>query len=105
MPPVDDRLAALRRIALAVAQPGGADPFGRLVAELAAALGVGAAFVAVFADTTQLTLRTLGACLDGRARACPLAPGCVLKGALCRATASFLESLDGIALSSLIPQS
>jgi len=45
------------------------------------------------------------ACLDGRARACPLAPACVLKGALCRATACFLESLDGIALSSLITPS
>jgi Rrf2 family nitric oxide-sensitive transcriptional repressor len=44
----------------------------------------------------------LVACLDGRARACPLAPRCVLKGALCRATACFLESLDGIRLSSLI---
>jgi len=45
------------------------------------------------------------ACLDGRARTCPLAPACVLKGALCRATACFLESLDGIPLSSLITQS
>jgi Rrf2 family transcriptional regulator, nitric oxide-sensitive transcriptional repressor len=43
------------------------------------------------------------ACLDGRARACPLAPACVLKGALCRATACFLETLDGVALSTLIP--
>ena len=45
------------------------------------------------------------ACLDGRARACPLAPACVLKGALCHATERFLESLDGIALSALIAQS
>jgi Rrf2 family transcriptional regulator, nitric oxide-sensitive transcriptional repressor len=43
------------------------------------------------------------ACLDGRARACPLAPACVLKGALCRATACFLDTLDGVALSTLIP--
>jgi Rrf2 family nitric oxide-sensitive transcriptional repressor len=42
------------------------------------------------------------ACLDGRARACPLAPACVLKGALCRATACFLDTLDGVPLSSLI---
>lgn len=45
------------------------------------------------------------ACLDGQARACPLAPACALKGALCRATACFLESLDGIPLSSLIAPS
>lgn len=44
----------------------------------------------------------LVACLDGRARACPLASTCMLKGALYRAAACFLESLDGIRLSSLI---
>lgn len=67
MPAVDDRLAALRRIALAVAQPGGADPFGMLIAELAGALGCSATFVAVFADAQRHTLRTLAARLDGRA--------------------------------------
>jgi Rrf2 family nitric oxide-sensitive transcriptional repressor len=45
------------------------------------------------------------ACMDGRARACPLAPACVLKGALCRATACFLDTLDGVPLSSLIEPS
>jgi Rrf2 family nitric oxide-sensitive transcriptional repressor len=47
----------------------------------------------------------LVACLDGRARPCPLAPACVLKGALCRAAAGFLESLDRKPLSSLVPPS
>jgi len=45
------------------------------------------------------------ACLGARATACPRAPGCVLKGALCRATARFLETLDGVPLSSLIDPS
>jgi PAS domain S-box-containing protein len=63
------RLAALRRIALAVAQPGGDAPFAMLVAELAAALQVSSAFVAVFADPQRRTLRTLAARLDGRALA------------------------------------
>jgi Rrf2 family nitric oxide-sensitive transcriptional repressor len=43
------------------------------------------------------------ACLDGAAPACPLAPMCVLKGALCRATECFLQALDGIPLSALLP--
>ena len=42
------------------------------------------------------------ACLDRRAPACPLAPTCVLKGALCSAAESFLNALDGIPLSALL---
>ena len=41
-------------------------------------------------------------CPGGRAGACPLAPDCVLKGALCGAAARFLEALDDVPLSSLI---
>ncbi|MBX3605705.1 MAG: PAS domain S-box protein [Piscinibacter sp.] len=63
------RLAALRRIALAVAQPGGPEPFAMLVAELAESLQVSTAFVAVFADPQRCTLRTLAAWMDGRALA------------------------------------
>lgn len=42
------------------------------------------------------------ACLDGRDHGCPLAPHCVLKGALCRATSCFLEALDCVSLSSIL---
>ncbi len=66
MPALDDRLAALRRIALAVAQPGGSDPFGMLVDELAGALGCGAVFIAVAADAPAGNLRTLAVRLDER---------------------------------------
>ena len=45
------------------------------------------------------------ACLGTRAAACPRSPGCVLQSALCRATARFLETLDGVPLSSLIDPS
>lgn len=60
------QLAALRRIALAVARPGGEAPFAMLVDELSEALQVATAFVAVFADDSGQTLRTLAARLDGQ---------------------------------------
>lgn len=43
------------------------------------------------------------ACLSRSGPACPLAAACVLRGALCRATECFLQSLDGISLSDLLP--
>ncbi|WP_298829196.1 PAS domain S-box protein [uncultured Piscinibacter sp.] len=67
---LEAQLAALRRIALAVAQPGGEAPFEMLVGELVEALQVDTAFVAVFADDTRQTLRTLAARLDDRPLAC-----------------------------------
>lgn len=57
---------ALRRVALAVAHPGGPDLFADLVRELAASLQVGFVFMAVFADDSRTVMRTLAACLDGR---------------------------------------
>ena len=44
---------ALRRVALAVAHPGGPDLFADLVRELAASLQVGFVFMAVFADDSR----------------------------------------------------
>ena len=65
-PTPDDALRALRRVALAAGHPGGETLYDDLVAELADALGVAAAFVAVFADDAGSVARTLAARLDGR---------------------------------------
>ncbi|WP_298232963.1 PAS domain S-box protein [uncultured Azohydromonas sp.] len=64
-----DQLRSLHRIALAVAQPAGPTLFDDLVCELAAALGAAIAFVAVHADESRQSLRTLAARLDGQALA------------------------------------
>jgi PAS domain S-box-containing protein len=61
------QVQALRRVALAVAHPGGPNLFADLARELAASLQVGLVFVAVFADDSRTRMRTLAACLDGRA--------------------------------------
>jgi len=60
------QLHSLRRVALAVAHPGGPELYGHLVGELAAALDVPMAFVATFADDARTRLRTLAAWRDGR---------------------------------------
>jgi PAS domain S-box-containing protein len=60
------QVQALRRIALAVAHPGGPSLFADLAGELAASLQVGFVFMAVFADDSRTRMRTLAACLDGR---------------------------------------
>ena len=57
---------ALRRVALAVAHPGGPDLFAHLVRELAASMQVAFVFMAVFADDSRTVMRTRAACLDGR---------------------------------------
>jgi PAS domain S-box-containing protein len=61
------QVQALRRVALAVAHPGGPKLFEDLVLELAASLEVAIVFVAVFADADRATMQTLAVCLDGRA--------------------------------------
>jgi PAS domain S-box-containing protein len=66
-PPSDRTAEAMRRAALAVSRAGGTNVVEDLVGELAAILGVAAAFVAVFADDGRTRLRTLGVSLDGRA--------------------------------------
>jgi PAS domain S-box-containing protein len=65
-PTLEQQLASLRRLALAVAHPGGPALHADLVSELAAALDVAVVFVAVYADDERTTLRTLAAQLDGR---------------------------------------
>jgi PAS domain S-box-containing protein len=61
------QLQSLRRVALAVAHPGGPALFSDLVQELAGALQVPAAFVAVFTDDACTVMRTLAVRLEGRA--------------------------------------
>ena len=60
------QVQALRRVALAVAHPGGPQLFADLARELAASLDVAMVFIAVFADESRGVMRTLAACLDGR---------------------------------------
>lgn len=55
---------ALRRVALAAAQPGGPDLFAGLVRELAAGLPAAMVLVAVFTDEGRSALRTLAVRLD-----------------------------------------
>ena len=61
------QVRALRRIALAVANPGGPNLFQQLARELGASLGVGIVFISVFADESRAVMRTLSVCLHGRA--------------------------------------
>ncbi len=61
------QIQALRRVALAVAHPGGPRLFDHLVGELADALRVSVVFVAMFADDAQTLLRTLAVRLDNQA--------------------------------------
>jgi PAS domain S-box-containing protein len=71
-PPAPDlsaQLQALRRVALAVARPGGAALYDELAAELAAALEAAVVFVAVYDDESRATLRSLALSVDGQA--CP----------------------------------
>ncbi len=62
------QVQALRRVALAVARPGGPNLFEELVRELAESLGADCAFVAVFADDSRSTMRTLAVYLDDKMR-------------------------------------
>ena len=79
MPSLERQLRSLRRVAMAVARPGGPALHADLVRELAEALGAALVFVAVFEDDTHESLRTLAAQLDGR----PLQPfTCFLQGSL-----------------------
>jgi PAS domain S-box-containing protein len=65
-PTLEQQLRSLRRVALAVARPGGPSMQADLVRELAEALDVAVAFVATFEDDARSVLRTLAAQLDGR---------------------------------------
>lgn len=57
---------ALARLAVATAQAAGDDLLGQLVGELAAALDVPLAALAIFAPDSRRTLRTLAVSLDGQ---------------------------------------
>jgi len=61
------QLQSLRRVALAVAHPGGPTLFDDLLRELAAALEVAAVFVAVFTDDEHRMLQTLALRMDSTA--------------------------------------
>jgi two-component system cell cycle sensor histidine kinase/response regulator CckA len=65
--PLEAQVQALRRLALAATRPAGADIFQDLVQEVARALDVSVAMVAVFADEQRSTMRTLGAVFGGQA--------------------------------------
>jgi PAS domain S-box-containing protein len=65
--PLEAQVQALRRLALAATRPAGADLFQDLVEEVARALDVSVAMVAVFADEQRTTMRTLGAVFGGQA--------------------------------------
>jgi PAS domain S-box-containing protein len=60
------QLQSLRRVALAVAHPGGPCLFEDLACELALALDAPVVFIAVFADDECQVMRTLAARLDGK---------------------------------------
>jgi PAS domain S-box-containing protein len=59
------QVQALRRVALAVARPGGPNLFADLVRELANGIQAAMVFVAVYADDSRSTMRTLAAYLHG----------------------------------------
>ncbi|KWT89270.1 MULTISPECIES: PAS domain S-box protein [unclassified Variovorax] len=61
------QLQSLRRVALAVAHPGGPGLFDALVRELAEALAVPTVFIAVFSDDVCSLMQTVAVRLDGRA--------------------------------------
>jgi PAS domain S-box-containing protein len=58
---------ALGRAALAVSGASGAQAFETLVLQLAEILGVSAAMITVFVDAAHERMRSIAACLDGRA--------------------------------------
>ena len=60
------QLQSLRRVALAVAHPGGPGLFDALVRELAEALAVPTVFIAVFSDDVCSLMQTLAVRLDGK---------------------------------------
>ena len=66
------QVQALRRVALAVARPGGPSLFADLVRELAESIQAAIVFVAVYADDSSSTMRTLAASLYGQI--CPISP-------------------------------
>jgi Rrf2 family nitric oxide-sensitive transcriptional repressor len=44
----------------------------------------------------------MASCFDASAPGCLFAPGCVLRGALARATKAFLDVLDGVTLAQMV---
>ena len=60
------QVQALRRVALAVARPGGPNLFADLVRELADSIQAAMVFVAVYADDSRSTMRTLAVSLHGQ---------------------------------------
>ncbi len=64
-PPMHEQMQALRRLALAATRPAGPEICQELVAEVARALQVTLAMVAVFADEQRRTMRTLAIVLNG----------------------------------------
>ena len=65
--PLDEQVHALRRLALVATRPAGPEIFQELVEEVARALDVAAALVAVFANEQRTTMRTLAAVFGGKA--------------------------------------
>ncbi|HET9977011.1 MAG TPA: PAS domain S-box protein [Burkholderiaceae bacterium] len=63
--PLADQVQALRRLALVATRPAGTEIYQALVEEVARALGVALAMVAVFADARRTTMRTLAAVVHG----------------------------------------
>jgi PAS domain S-box-containing protein len=64
--PLQRQMQALRRLALAATRPAGEEIYQELVAEVAGALQVTLAMVAVFADEQRRTMRTLAIVLNGQ---------------------------------------
>src|SRR5687768_14047899 len=63
-----DPVQAMRRVALAAAQPGGPELLPALLQELADGLQAAMVFAAVFSDDLRTTVRTLSVSLDGEIR-------------------------------------
>jgi PAS domain S-box-containing protein len=68
--PLAEQVQALRRLALVATRPAGAEIYQDLIDEVARALGVTLALVAVFADERRTTMRTLAAVVHGQ----PISP-------------------------------
>jgi PAS domain S-box-containing protein len=64
--PLAEQVEALRRLAMAATRPAGSEIYRDLVAEVARALNVTLAMVAVFADEQRTTMRTLAVVLNGK---------------------------------------
>ena len=99
MPSLQQRLRSLRRVALAVARPGGPTLHADLVRELAQALEAPVVFVAAFEDDTLTSMRTLAAQRDGR----PLQPfSYLVEGSPCAhvSTLAFRYVAAGVAAES-----